>query len=117
MDAAQFPAECNSKIGKRFNIDDSAEAEAAAYEEIERDGLTYSFQVYAVIECSSNTINMKNGFIPFDGQGKSISRETVGLIVACIDLAFMCSFLFAIWFIMYFVRNDAERHRNLLFEA
>ena len=94
-----------------------SESEKYAYDTIESLGLTYTFQAYAVIECSPNFIDLKDGFLPFDGIGKQLSRETIGLIIVCFDLLLMFSFLLAIWTIVHNVKNDVQRHRSKLFET
>jgi hypothetical protein len=82
-------------------------------------GISKNFQAYAVVTCSSNLINLRNGFLPFASkdEGLKVPREKIAIVVVLFDLFLMICLLFTVWFLIYFVRVDAERHRNLLFET
>lgn len=46
-----------------------------------------------------------------------IERGTLGTAVVLTDLFIMLCFIMALWFIIYFVRKETERHKKLLFES
>ena len=46
-----------------------------------------------------------------------IDRNMLAYIVVGTDLACVFGFLLYLWFIEYFIKVDAERHKNLLFET
>lgn len=82
-----------------------------AYEYVISDKSS-SFFLYAVVECSNENVELLSPF-----EGKTIKRKNLGFYAVFTDLLLMTMFLFALWFITYFIKVDSERHRNLLFET
>jgi len=51
------------------------------------------------------------------GFGLSVARKQIALLAVGIDLCVVFAFLFFLWHITYYVKLEAERHRNLLVET
>ena len=64
--------------------------------------------VYARIHCQAVDVDL--GFM-------KLSRETISIVVVCIDLSCIFAFQVALWFLTSYVKLDSKRHRNLLFET
>ena len=101
------------KIGTRYNIiNNKVNAQKAIDDGIGADGV----QIFMVVSCNSTDVNLKNGFIPYNDEeiknASKIGRENIGLIVVIFDLIIMICFLIYVWVVSYYVRVDANRHKN-----
>jgi hypothetical protein len=108
-----FSPDCLKKIGTRYNIiNNKVNAQKAIDDGIGADGV----QIFMVVSCNSTDVNLKNGFIPYNDEeiknASKIGRENIGLIVVIFDLIIMICFLIYVWVVSYYVRVDANRHKN-----
>jgi hypothetical protein len=66
-------------------------------------------QVYARITCTGVDVELDVGL--------SVARNQLAYLAVAIDLCVVFAFLFFLWHITYYVKLEAERHRNLLVET
>ena len=73
-----------------------------------------TLQIYATVQCNGTYIDISNTLFP---DTPKIERDFLAIFVVSTDLACVFGFLLYLWFITYFIKVDAERHKNLLFET
>ena len=71
--------------------------------------------MYAKVKCQGIDIPLPLAFNLIGNPG--IQRETLGTIVVIFDLASIAALTIYLWLIPQYIKVDAERHRNLLFET
>jgi len=65
--------------------------------------------VYARITCTGVDVNLS-----FD---LPIARTQIAYVAVGLDLTIVFAFVFFLWHLAYYVKLEAERHRNLLVET
>jgi len=48
---------------------------------------------------------------------KYLERRDCGILAVTIDVIYMMMFMGTIWVMLYFIKVDSTRHKNLLFET
>jgi hypothetical protein len=73
------------------------------------DAAGQPLQVYARITCTGVDVELNVGL--------PVARNQLALLAVGIDLCVVFAFLFFLWHVTYYVKLEAERHRNLLVET
>ena len=68
-----------------------------------------TLQVYARITCTGVDVEL-NFDVP-------IARDQIALVAVGLDLCVVFAFVLFLWHLAYYVKLEAERHRNLLLET
>jgi hypothetical protein len=68
--------------------------------------------MFAVIECGTDDLQLRWPF-----EGKTITRDIIGIVCVSIDLLIMTLFMLALWYIQSGVKRDTEIYRKKMYET
>ena len=69
--------------------------------------------MYARITCTGVDVDLASGL----GFHWPIARKQIAFVAVGLDLAVVFAFVLFLWHLAYYVKLEAERHRNLLLET